>query len=96
VPAQLISIIPKLTIFLNFKNFAERIISTLKKLKSWSKGSTKFIPNYSISNLNEVADCIELLSWAAREKSDLDFKRISDERLVAGERNGFGSDKPGD
>lgn len=39
--------------------------------------------NYSISNLTEVADCNVLLSWAAKEKADLDFKRLSDERLTA-------------
>ena len=39
--------------------------------------------NYSITNLTEVADCNVLLSWAAKEKADLDFKRLSDERLTA-------------
>jgi len=37
---------------------------------------------YSISNLKEVTDCIELLSWAERERSDLDIKRILDERFA--------------
>jgi len=37
---------------------------------------------YSISNLKEVTDRIELLSWAERERSDLDIKRILDERFA--------------
>jgi hypothetical protein len=39
--------------------------------------------NYSIANLTQVADCNVLLSWAAKEKADLDFKRLSDERLTS-------------
>ena len=39
--------------------------------------------NYSISNLTEVADCNELLTWAAREKGDLEYRKLSDERLTA-------------
>ncbi|WP_309640756.1 hypothetical protein [Flavobacterium sp.] len=39
--------------------------------------------NYSITNLTQVADCDALLSWAAKEQADLNFKRISDERLTA-------------
>ncbi|WP_298220788.1 hypothetical protein [Flavobacterium sp.] len=38
--------------------------------------------NYSITNLTQVADCNVLLSWAAKEKADLNFKRLSDERLT--------------
>lgn len=38
--------------------------------------------NYSVANLTQVADCNALLSWAARERADLNFKRISDERLT--------------
>ena len=38
--------------------------------------------NYSVSNLNEVVDCIELLSWATREKEDLDHRRRNELRLV--------------
>ena len=37
---------------------------------------------YSVQNLNSVADCNVLLSMAAREKADLNFKKLSDERLV--------------
>jgi hypothetical protein len=37
---------------------------------------------YSVNNLTQVADCNVLLSWAAREKADLNFKRLSDERLT--------------
>lgn len=39
--------------------------------------------NYSITNLTQVADCDALLSWAAKEQADLNFKRLSDERLTA-------------
>jgi len=39
--------------------------------------------NYSITNLNNVADCNVLLAWAAKEKADLNFKRLSDERMTA-------------
>lgn len=38
--------------------------------------------NYSVNNLTDVADCNVLLSMAAREKADLDFKKLSDERLT--------------
>ena len=38
--------------------------------------------NYSVNNLTQVADCNALLTWAAKEKSDLNFKRLSDERLT--------------
>lgn len=39
--------------------------------------------NYSITNLTQIADCNALLSWAAKEQADLNFKRLSDERLTA-------------
>lgn len=39
--------------------------------------------NYSIANVTEVADCNVLLSWASKEKADLEFKKLSDERLTA-------------
>ena len=38
---------------------------------------------YSISNLTQVADCDALLAWAAREKADLNFKKLSDERMTS-------------
>ena len=38
--------------------------------------------NYSVQNLTQVSDCDALLTWAAREKSDLNFKKLSDERLT--------------
>lgn len=38
--------------------------------------------NYSISNITQTADCDVLLSWAAKEKADLTFKRLSEERLT--------------
>ncbi len=37
---------------------------------------------YSTANLTQVADCDALLSWAAREKADLSFKKLSDERMT--------------
>lgn len=37
---------------------------------------------YSTANLSQVADCNALLSWAAKEKADLNFKKLSDERLT--------------
>lgn len=37
---------------------------------------------YSISNLTTVADCDVLLNMANKEKADLNFKKLSDERLV--------------
>lgn len=37
---------------------------------------------YSVTNLTDVADCNQLLSMAAREKADLNFKKLSDERLT--------------
>ena len=37
---------------------------------------------YSISNLTTVADCDVLLTMANKEKADLNFKKLSDERLV--------------
>ena len=39
--------------------------------------------NYSIAFLTEVADCNALLSWATREKADLDYKKTGDERLTS-------------
>ena len=38
---------------------------------------------YSVQNLTEIADCDQLLMWAAKEKADLDFKKLSDERQTA-------------
>ena len=35
---------------------------------------------YSLQNLTTVADCDVLLSMAAKEKADLNFKKLSDER----------------
>lgn len=37
--------------------------------------------NYSISSLTVVADCNSLLAWAAREKADLNYKKITIERV---------------
>ena len=39
--------------------------------------------NYSVNNLSTVADCNALLNWAGKEKADLNFKRLSDERLTS-------------
>jgi hypothetical protein len=38
--------------------------------------------NYSVINLTQVADCNVLLTWAAKEKADLEFKKLSDQRLT--------------
>ena len=37
---------------------------------------------YSISNVTTIADCNVLLNMANKEKADLNFKKLSDERLV--------------
>ncbi|MBA4152807.1 hypothetical protein [Flavobacterium sp.] len=38
---------------------------------------------YSVSNLTTIADCNVLLTMAGKEKSDLAFKKLSEERLVS-------------
>ena len=38
---------------------------------------------YTITNLTQVADCNALLAWASKEKADLAFKKLSDERMAA-------------
>lgn len=38
--------------------------------------------NYSVQNLTQVTDCDVLLSWAQKEKADLNFKKLSEERLT--------------
>jgi hypothetical protein len=38
--------------------------------------------NYSVENLTQVTDCDVLLTWAQREKADLNFKKLSEERLT--------------
>ncbi len=37
---------------------------------------------YSVSALTQISDCDALLNWAAKEKADLNFKKLSDERLT--------------
>ncbi len=37
---------------------------------------------YSVSNITTIADCDVLLAMAEKEKSDLSFKKLSEERLV--------------
>ncbi|RZJ33576.1 MAG: hypothetical protein EOO51_13265 [Flavobacterium sp.] len=39
--------------------------------------------NYSVTSLTTTADCDVLLSMAAKEKADLNFKQLSAERLTA-------------
>ena len=39
--------------------------------------------NYAVQNLTQVADCDALLAWAEREKADLSFKKLSEERLTS-------------
>lgn len=38
--------------------------------------------SYSISNVTELADCDVLLTWAGKEKAELEFKRLFEERLT--------------
>lgn len=38
--------------------------------------------SYSIAKITTVADCDLLLSWAAKEKADLNYKKLSEERLT--------------
>ena len=38
--------------------------------------------SYSVSNITTVADCVNLLNWANKEKADLTFKKIAEERMV--------------
>lgn len=38
--------------------------------------------NYSLDNLTEVTDCDVLLTWAQREKADLNYKKLFEERLT--------------
>jgi len=37
---------------------------------------------YSVVKIASVQDCDLLLSWANKEKADLNFKRLSEERLT--------------
>lgn len=38
--------------------------------------------SFSISKLTLVQDCDELLAWAAEERADLDYRKITVERLI--------------
>jgi len=38
--------------------------------------------SYSVNKITTVADCDLLLAWAAKEKADLEFKKLSEERLT--------------
>lgn len=38
--------------------------------------------SYSIKRITQVADCDVLLTWAAKEKADLDFQMLSEGRLT--------------
>lgn len=38
--------------------------------------------NYAVNNITEIADCDVLISWANKEKADLVFKKLSEERLT--------------
>ena len=38
--------------------------------------------DYSISSLTQVADCNALVAWAVRENADLNYKKITIERLT--------------
>ncbi len=37
---------------------------------------------YSVNKITTVADCDLLLAWAAKEKADLEFKKLSEERVT--------------
>ena len=37
---------------------------------------------YSIIDITQAADCDVLLTWAGKEKADLTFKKLSEERLT--------------
>ncbi|CAM3925581.1 MULTISPECIES: hypothetical protein [Flavobacterium] len=39
--------------------------------------------SYSISSITQVADCDVLLTWAGKEKAELEFKKLSEERLTS-------------
>lgn len=39
--------------------------------------------SYSISSITQVADCDVLLTSAGKEKADLEFKKLSEERLTS-------------
>ena len=41
---------------------------------------------YTVSNLTTIADCDVLLTMANKEKADLTFKKLSEERLVTNYR----------
>lgn len=38
--------------------------------------------SYSVNKITTVADCDLLLAWAVKEKADLEFKKLSEERLT--------------
>ncbi len=38
--------------------------------------------SYSVNKITTVADCDLLLAWAAKEKADLEFKKLSEERMT--------------
>lgn len=38
--------------------------------------------SYSINRITQVADCDVLLTWAGKEKAELEFKKLSEERLT--------------
>jgi hypothetical protein len=38
--------------------------------------------SYSVNGIKQIADCDVLLNWAEKEKSDLTFKKLSEDRLT--------------
>ncbi len=38
--------------------------------------------SYSVEKITTTADCDLLLAWAAKQKADLNFKKLSEERLT--------------
>ncbi len=52
------------------------------RLDDFKLSTLKFLIMYSVTNLTTIADCDVLLTMANKEKADLAFKKLSEERLV--------------
>jgi hypothetical protein len=38
--------------------------------------------SYSVNGITQIADCDVLLNWAQKEKAELEFKKLSEDRLT--------------
>ena len=38
--------------------------------------------SYSVNGITQIADCDVLLTWAQKEKAELEFKKLSEDRLT--------------